>query len=156
MKTSIIQHQLKNLYQEDESLWLAEMVKLLRENCLEELDIEHLIEELEALGRSEKSAVKSLLLQIIIHLLLYHFWEQERERNGNHWMGEIITFRVQLADRLTTNLKNYLLEDLDKIYEDARLIVKKKTQLNHLPVNCPYGFTELLEKEWFPEVLMNN
>lgn len=152
MQISIIQHQLKTLYQEDQSLWLTEIIKLLRENRLEELDIENLIEELESVGRSEKSAVKSLLLQIMIHLLLYNFWEQERERNGNHWMGEVITFRVQLEDRLTTNLKNYLLEDLDKIYENARLIVKKKTQLNHLPTQCPYSFTELLEKEWFPSI----
>ncbi len=150
MDISATQDQLKTLYQKDESLWLIETIKRLRENRLEELDIEHLIEELEALGRSEKSAVKSLLLQIVIHLLLYHFWEQERARNGNHWMGEIIIFRVQLEDRLTTNLKNYLLEELDKIYDNARLIVQKKTQLPHLPVNCPYSFTELLEKEWFP------
>ncbi|MGK7945531.1 MAG: DUF29 domain-containing protein [Microcystaceae cyanobacterium] len=150
MALSTQQHKLKHLYQSDESLWLTEMVKLLRENRLAELDIEHLIEELEALGRSEKSAVKSLLLQIIVHLLLYHFWQQERERNGNHWMGEIITFRVQLEDRLTTNLKNYLLDNLDKIYDNARLIVERKAQLNNLPLSCPYSFTDLLEKEWFP------
>ena len=66
MTLSIQQNKLKHLYQEDESLWLTEMVKLLRENRLEELDIEHLIEELEALGKRDRNRVESLLRQIII------------------------------------------------------------------------------------------
>ncbi|WP_157134157.1 DUF29 family protein, partial [Crocosphaera watsonii] len=40
---------LKNLYESDEHLWLEETIKLLKENRLNDLDIEHLIEELESL-----------------------------------------------------------------------------------------------------------
>ncbi len=68
---------LKELYEAEYDQWLTETVKLLKTRQLEALDYHHLIEELEALGRSEKNAVKSLLLQIIIHLLLYQFWELE-------------------------------------------------------------------------------
>ncbi len=103
---------LKKLYDSDYDRWLTEMVKLLKNRDLEKLDYDNLIEELEALGRSEKNAVKSLLLQIIIHLMLYQFWELEKERNANHWAAEIITFRVQLEDKLTTNLRNYLADEL--------------------------------------------
>ncbi|MGB3404187.1 MAG: DUF29 domain-containing protein [Microcoleaceae cyanobacterium] len=141
---------LKELYETEYDQWLTETVKLLKTRQVEALDYNHLIEELEALGRSEKNAVKSLLLQILIHLLLYEFWELEQERNVNHWAGEIITFRVQIEDRLTTNLRKYLASELPKIYQNALLIVRKKTQLNSLPEECPYSFEQLLDKNWFP------
>jgi hypothetical protein len=149
MKTEITN--LKQLYDSDYDRWLNEMVRLLKNRQLDRVDYENLIEELEALGRSERSAVKSLLLQIIIHLMLYQFWQLERERNANHWAGEIITFRVQLEDKLTNNLRNYLAEELPLIYQNARLITQKKTNLDSLPVECPYSLEQLLDKHWFPD-----
>lgn len=141
---------LKQLYENEYDRWLTEIVKLLKNRDLENLDYDNLIEELEALGRSERSAVKSLLLQIIVHLMLYQFWELEKERNANHWAAEIIKFRVQLEDKLTTNLRNYLADELPKIYQNALLIVHKKTQLTSLPEECPYSLEQLLDKHWFP------
>jgi hypothetical protein len=148
MKSQILD--LKELYETEYDRWLSETVRLLKNRQLKKLDYENLIEELEALGRSEKSAVKSLLLQIIIHLMLYQFWRSESKINANHWAGEIIIFRVQLEDKLTTNLRNYLENELPKIYQNALLIVQKKTQLNSLPEQCPYSLQELLDKNWFP------
>ncbi|MFB2892765.1 DUF29 domain-containing protein [Aerosakkonemataceae cyanobacterium BLCC-F50] len=148
METKILN--LKRLYENEYDRWLTEMVKLLKNRDLENLDYDNLIEELEALGRSERNAVKSLLLQIIVHLMLYQFWELEKERNANHWAAEIITFRVQLEDKLTTNLQNYLADELPKIYQNALLIVHKKTQLTSLPEQCPYSLDQLLDKNWFP------
>ena len=141
---------LKELYESDYDRWLTEMVEILKNRDLKKLDYDNLIEELEALGRSERNAVKSLLLQIIVHLMLYQFWQLEKERNANHWAAEIITFRVQLEDKLTTNLRNYLAEELPKIYQNALLIVQKKTQLNSFPEHCPYSLEQLLDKQWFP------
>ncbi len=144
---------LQELYETDYLQWLETTVILLKNRQLGELDYEHLIEELAALGRREKTAVKSLLLQIIIHLLLAQYWLGERENNLNHWSAEIITFRVQLEDRLTTNLENYLATELDNIYANARLIVQKKTNLNQqIPEKCPYTIEQLLQKTWFPDL----
>ena len=142
---------LNTLYEQEYDQWLEETVKILKNRQLDQLDYDNLIEELETLGRSEKNAVKSLLLQVIIHLLLLQFWTEEKERNSNHWSAEIITFRVQLEDRLTTNLRNYLRSELDKIYQNACLIVNNKVQLTNLPDRCPYSLEELLQKDWFPE-----
>jgi hypothetical protein len=141
---------LKQLYENEYDRWLTEMVELLKNRDLENLDYDNLIEELEVLGRSERNAVKSLLLQIIVHLMLYQFWQLEKERNANHWAAEIITFRVQLEDKLTTNLRTYLADELPKIYQNALLIVHKKTQLTSLPEQCPYSLNQLLDKNWFP------
>ncbi|PSF37629.1 DUF29 domain-containing protein [Aphanothece hegewaldii CCALA 016] len=141
---------LQKLYHTEYDRWLTQTIRLLKNRQLESVDYEHLIEELEALGRSEKSAVKNLLLQIIIHLLLYEFWETERDRNINHWAGEIVTFRVQLEDKLTTNLRNLLAQELQQIYSNAALIVLNKTRLTTFPQNCPYSLEQLLDKNWFP------
>lgn len=148
METKI--RNLKQLYENEYDRWLTEMVKLLKNRDLENLDYDNLIEELEALGRSEKNAVKTLLLQIIVHLMLYQFWQLDKERNANHWAAEIITCRVQLEDKLTTNLRNYLADELPKIYQNALLIVQKKTQITSLPEQCPYSLDQLLDKHWFP------
>lgn len=153
MKTYSIQSQLKDLYEQDEHLWLTEMVKLLKENRREELDIENLIEELEDLGKRDKNRVESFLRQIIIHLLLLQYWTEEYEYNYRHWQGEIATFRIQLNRTLTANLKKHLLENQEDIYQEAVFIVTQKTGLSIyiFPSNSPYSLEQLLDKDWLPE-----
>ena len=142
---------LKNLYESDEHLWLEETIKLLKENRLNDLDIEHLIEELESLGKRDKNRVSSFLEQIIRHLLLLQYWEAEKDRNRIHWRAEIQSFRTQLRKYLTTNLQNYLIEELDNIYDDALKYVQEKTGFTiDFPEQCPYSFEELLNKKWLP------
>lgn len=80
---------LKNIYEIDDYQWLEETIQLLKNQQFERLDLEHLIEELEELGRERKNAVASLLEQIIRHLLMYQYWTVEREQNSNHWEAEI-------------------------------------------------------------------
>jgi len=128
---------LEQLYEREYDRWLSETIELLKNRQLDQLDYEHLI--------------KSLILSIIIQLLLYQFWTTEREINSNHWAAEIITFRVQLEDKLTTDLSKFLELELDNIYENARLIAEKKTGLKNLPIICPYSLTQILEKQWFPD-----
>ena len=143
---------LKKLYEIDEHLWLEETIKVLKANRLDELDLDNLIEELQSLGKRDKNKVESLLRQVIIHLLLLQYWTQEYNCNAQHWRGEIATFRVQLNRLLTTNLKNYLLDNLEDIYQDAVFIVSQKTgfNLNIFPNNCTYSLEQLLDKNWLP------
>ena len=61
---------LKNLYEPDEHLWLEETIKLLHEKRFNDLDIDHLIEELGSLVEHDKNRVSSFLEQIIRYLLL--------------------------------------------------------------------------------------
>lgn len=76
---------LKLLYEADYFEWLEKMIKLLNNRQLENIDYDNLIAELEALGRSEKSAVESLVILIIQHLLFDQYWEKERDDNSRHW-----------------------------------------------------------------------
>jgi hypothetical protein len=151
MKT-LNQNNLKNLYGDDEHLWLEETIKLLRENCLDDLDIENLIEELESLGKRDKNRVSSFLEQVIRHLLLLQYWTVEQARNKNHWRAEIQGFRTQLRKYLTTNLHRYLADELDAIYQDALGYVQEKTGFSvDFPEKCPYTLEQLLDDEEVPK-----
>lgn len=72
---------LQELYETDDYLWLQETIKILVSRKLDNLDIDNLIEELESLGKRDFNKVRSLLRQIIIHILLLEYWTEEYERN---------------------------------------------------------------------------
>ncbi|MGB5593436.1 MAG: DUF29 domain-containing protein [Crocosphaera sp.] len=141
---------LKQLYEIDDYQWLEKTVHLLKNRKFDSLDLENLIEELEELGREKKNAVASLLEQIIRHCLMYQYWTDEYERNSNHWEAEIYNFKVQLSRILTRNLKVYLEQNLDKIYQYSRKYVVKKTKLTNLPENNPYSLEDLLNEDYLP------
>ena len=143
---------LKTLYDTDYLKWLEITIAQLDQRQFDQLDNEHLIEELEALGRSEKSAVESLVIRIIEHLLLYHYWHQQRDYNGRHWQGEILAFRTQVELKITQNLKQHLENRLDYLYPKARKITALKSGLN-LPEINPYTLGQILDEDWLPEII---
>lgn len=145
---------LAQIYEIDEFIWLEKTIKLLKSRSFEELDVENLIEELENLGKRDFNRVKSLLRQIIIHLLLLEYWKEEYDRNHRHWKSEIIAFRADLRDHLTKTLENKLKEDLDSIYQTAFKIVLEKTGLSKdiISANLTHSFEQLLDEDWYPEL----
>ena len=142
---------LSSIYEEDYQQWLDNTVLLLKNRQVDSLDYEHLIEELEALGREQKNAVESLVIQIIQHLLFYQYWSSEREDNERHWRVELIGFRTQLELRLTTNLRNHLSNRLDYLYGKAKKMAEVKTDLK-LPSASPYTLADILDEDWLPEI----
>lgn len=142
---------LTSLYEIDNEQWLTQTITLLKNNRLEELDLEHLIEELEELSRRDKLAVESFLEQIIRHLLLLQFWQEQNYYNSNHWKAEILSFRTQLNEYLTKNLRNHLLANQSRVYQKALKYVRQKTGYNvTFPEECPYSMEQLLGKNWLP------
>jgi hypothetical protein len=141
---------IKLLYESDYLQWLEENIKCLKERHLTDLDYENLIEELEYLAKNEKRRVRSLLEQIIRHLLIYQYWDLEKARNANHWAAEIISFRNQITEDLSTNLRNHLEENFSLIYHNALDYVTNKTKLTNLPESSPYTLEQILDKNWLP------
>ncbi|MFM6155104.1 MAG: DUF29 domain-containing protein, partial [Sphaerospermopsis kisseleviana] len=87
---------LQQLYKIDDYEWLLTNIELLKKGKFNDVDLENLIEELADLGNEKKNAVKSLLEQVIRHLLLLQYWTEEIENNSHHWQSEILGFRYQL------------------------------------------------------------
>jgi hypothetical protein len=147
--------ELNQLYEQDYYLWLEKTTELLKAGKLNELDWEHLIEEIEDLSRSEKRAVVSFLKQLIKHLLLYQYWQTERQWSGQGWLEEISNFRFELLQYLNSKtLKNYAEQELGTIYNRARKEAILKSNIPDIPINCPYSLEQILSDDFIP--LENN
>ena len=146
-----VRSNLTSLYEIDNEQWLEETINILKQNRLEELDKEHLIEELEELSRRDKKSVERFLELIIRHLLLLQYWTSEYEYNSNHWKAEIMSFRTQLNEDLTKNLRNHLQVNQAKVYKKALRYVRQKTGYEIMfPKDCPYTIEQLLDPNWLP------
>ena len=137
------------IYEQDYPEWLDITLNQLQNRDLENVDWEHLIEEITALGNEQRRKVESYLRQLIKHLLLYQY--QETENKG--WIEEIDNFRSELDLLLESKvLYNHCAQILDKIYIKARNNAIRKSKLSPkiFPENCPYSLIEILNPEWLP------
>ncbi|ACB50444.1 hypothetical protein cce_1094 [Crocosphaera subtropica ATCC 51142] len=135
---------MNKLYDIDFNLWSKKQAQLLREGKFHELDIEHLIEEVEDLGKSEYKTCRSYTILIIIHLLCINYWEVEKEYNEKHWQREVYNFRILLKKNLSTSIKNKLIENWQEIYQEAAQDFKEKTNLI-APESCPFAIEDILQ-----------
>lgn len=85
---------LNSLYEQDVLLWAEETVAKLRARDFEHLDIDHLIEEIEALGISQKKELISRLVVLLEHLLKRLYVNSPNDYNG--WERTIRTQRGEL------------------------------------------------------------
>ncbi len=58
-----------SLYDRDFCQWISVTVDLLQENKFAEVDLEHLIEEIADMAKSERHALESNLRVVLMHLL---------------------------------------------------------------------------------------
>lgn len=143
---------LKTLYQTDYALWLQETAKHLRNGNLDSLDIENLLEEIEAMGRSDRRSIRRNLEQLLMHLLK---WYYQPEKLTNSWKYSIREHRKRLLEDLeeSPSLKPYFQEIFSKSYQNARNMAADQTGLNIsiFPQECPFTLTETLDIDNLPE-----
>jgi hypothetical protein len=142
-----------SLYEQDYYLWLQDTYQKLEKKDINGLDLIHLMEEILALGNEQKRQVSSYLRQLLIHLLLYQYWEAERHRCGKGWQTEIDNFRFELELLLKSKtLYNYFLQEIEEIYPKARKQVIKKTDLpaTIFPEHCLFTADQLLDSDFLP------
>jgi hypothetical protein len=147
------------LYEADFYAWTKQQALALRRFARTRpnlpLDLEHIAEEIQDLGKSERDTVYSLARQITQHLLLIEHSPATRQRR--HWMDEIDEFRAQMKRKLSPTIRRHLKRDLGEVYGDGRRIVERKMRRHGeegaataLPANCPYTVEQVLG-DWLPE-----
>lgn len=154
MSISLKKTVVSQLYQDDFVLWVDRTVQQLQERDLDNLDWEHLIEEIEGLGREQRHKVDSYGLQLMLHLLLYAYWQGEKVNCQRGWKNEIGNFRLELELLFESKtLYNYFLERIDFLYPKARRRAMEKSELpaTIFPECCPFSPEELLDFTFFPE-----
>ena len=144
----------ETLYERDFAAWAAEQGRALRAGDHEAVDWENVIEEIETLGRSERSALRSAILLILEHRLKLDHGLRDEPRRG--WKRTVTVQRIHARKRLEDNPS--LRPDVPSLilaeYEAARLIALasfekyEEANIAHyravLPLECPYSETDVL------------
>jgi hypothetical protein len=141
-------------YDQDYYRWFADQARLLRAGTWQQLDVEHLAEELEDMGKREKRALRSRTVVLLAHLLKYEFQPQHRSPS---WRGTIREQRKQLAGLLSDSpsLKAQLTDDLQDSYVSARMLAAGETGLSEttFPETCPFSIDQMLDDGFWPDRL---
>lgn len=136
----------------DFNLWIQQTAQLLREHRWQEIDLENLIEEVEELGKSERRAITSQLIRLLLHLLK---WQYQPQRRSDSWLDSITDARTQidLAIQDSPSLKSYPSEQLNDSYQKARRQAAKQTgmEISVFSEYCPYALELVLDEDWLPE-----
>jgi Domain of unknown function DUF29 len=143
-------------YETDFVAWAQHQALMVHLGQWENLDQEHLREELEALSRSEHSELESRLEVLITHLLKWQF-DAASQNPRRLWRATIREQRHRLTRLLQRNpsLRPTLPEVLHQNYPHARLIALDETDLpdSILPETCPWSIQQILDENFLPEVM---
>jgi hypothetical protein len=134
------------LYEQDFHAWALCQAELLRSGHWQQLDLENLIEELNALGRQERQELRNRLGVLLGHLLKWHYQPEARSRS---WTGTIREQRRRILELLmgSPSLKPYLAEAVALAYQDGLDLVERETpiDLTLLPPQCPFSEVDIFE-----------
>ena len=142
------------LYEQDFYAWTQEQAKLIREGTFAKLDIRHLIEEVEDMGKHEKRELSSRLEVLLLHLLKWHF--QPNYENKNSWKYTIKEqrrkIRYHLEDNPSLKNKDQFQIVFDRAYEASIYDAIKETGLGEdvFPTTCKWEISEVLDEEFYP------
>jgi hypothetical protein len=143
-------------YDQDLVRWARETAELIREGSWQAVDVEHLAEELEDLSKSERRAIASQLVRLLLHLLK---WQYQPERRSDSWIDSITDARLQieLAIQDSPSLRSYPNQVLAQSYQRARRSAAMQTgqPLATFPETCPYRLEQALDEAFLPESLMS-
>lgn len=139
-------------YDQDLYTWSLQQAQLLRERKFDQVDWEHIIEEVEDMSKSEKRALQAFLETLLMHLLK---WQYQPAYQGNSWRFTIIEQRQRIVGHLQENpgLSSKLPELIDKAYGYAITSAVRETGLsiNHFPSDCPWSFDVFMNDAFWPE-----
>jgi len=109
------------------------------------LDWDHLIEEIESLGRSAKHALKSHLKNLLMHKLKIQY---QPKKHTKSWDTSIGNAKIEIEDELNDNpsLQHELNEIFNNSYKSARkkAAIETGIDIKKFPQDCPWTIEEIL------------
>lgn len=141
-----------SLYNKDFYAWTMHTAKLLRQGKLKEIDVAHIVEEIESMGGRERRELSNRLALLIAHLLKWQFQGTHRSNSGKYTIKEQ---RLQVSELLeeSPSLQHELSHRLNQAYKKALIMAVLETGLleNIFPQECPYTLDQCLDEQFFPE-----
>jgi len=144
---------LKTLYDQDFYAWVEQTAALLQSHQWDMLDLEHLIEEVVDLGKSQQRALQSALRLVLSHLLK---WKYQSERRSHSWQVTITRERLNIDELLeeSPSLRRFLndAEWINTTYQRARQEAMVETILSEekFAIACPFSVNEILDLDFYP------
>ena len=130
--------------------WAEQQAKFLRAGKFSDLDLSHLAEEIEDVGKSEQRELVSRMAILVAHLLK---WKFQPARQCSSWEKTIKVQRRDIARRLkkTPSLKSDLRDPewLEDVFGDAIIIFIKETNLDY-PDNVNWTTDQIMNNEFYP------
>jgi len=141
-----------DLYDEDFVLWIAQTARLLRAARFDEIDVEHLIEEIEAMAGRDKREVLSRLTVIVQHLLK---WQHQSRKRSRSWHATIVAQRaeIELLFEQSPSLRRALDASVARAYRSAVAAAAAETGLpvHTFPRECPFSPEQILDQNFLPD-----
>jgi hypothetical protein len=139
-------------YDQDLYTWALQQAALLRERKFDQVDWEHIIEEVEDMSKSEKRALQSFLETLLMHLLK---WKYQPAYQGRSWKFTIIEQRQRIVGHLKENpgLKSKLPDLIESAYHYAISGAVRETGLapEVFPETCPWAYEQFMDNDFWPE-----
>jgi hypothetical protein len=142
---------MNDLYEADVLLWSEQQAALLRrmgagDRVNDQVDWENVAEEIESVGRSQLSAVRSHIVQALLHDLKAEAWPVARE--APHWRSEARRARLDAAEAYVPSMHQRI--NLAELYAKALRIMPETidgTPPRPVPAQFPVTLDELLADE---------
>lgn len=139
-----------DLYERDVLAWSEHQADLIRRLArgerVNDVDWEHVAEEIEDVGLSELHAVESYLDLILVHLLKATAWPDNEA--VNHWHSEIVAFQKNAGRRYAPSMRQRV--DVAGLYQGAmeQVAALGADSAIRLPPSCPFTVDQLLNEKW--------
>jgi len=140
-------------YETDVVAWANEQAELIRTRQFDKLDLSHIAEEIEDVGKSEQRELASRMAVLLAHILK---WKSQPEKRSVSWTLTIKEQRRLLVKRVkkTPSLGPMLIDPdwIDEIWVDARSDAQKETGIDfdQFPAACPWDLGLALQDDWLP------
>jgi hypothetical protein len=140
------------VYDKDFVQWTAETARLLRERRFDQIDVEHIAEEIEDMGKRDRRELESRLIVLVSHLLK---WKCQSQKRSHSWRTTATNQRIklQVLFRDSPSLKASLSRSIEEVYPDAVRRAMSETELpaSAFPESCPFTPEQLLDPDYLPD-----
>jgi Domain of unknown function DUF29 len=144
----------KAAYDTDFYAWTQAQAAAIRAGAWGDVDRDHLAEEIEDVGKSERRALVSHLRVLLTHLLK---WEYQPQRRSESWVHSMGNAQVEAQAILEDNTSFYpeLPGFVARAYAQACHLAARETRLSPrvFPVGCPWTPEGLLSAKFLDDKL---
>ena len=140
-------------YETDVVAWAKEQAGFVRSGRFDQLDLEHIAEEIEDVGKNEQRELASRMAVLLAHLLK---WEHQPARRSKSWQYTLTTQRKEVAYVISEapSLRTKFSDErwLDIVWSKAKSQAESETGLDidTFPEVCPWPISDVLSEGWLP------